>query len=168
MPHQEPGVDREALIDPVEILIERPPVPGARILHGAQRNSLHDSHHPLDIRGISGRQRRNRESAVAAQDGGHSVEHRRACGGVPQQLGVVVGVHIDEAGADHGTAEFDSLLSGFVGSTDHGDAPVTDRHICLERLLPGAVHNGGVSKDQIEHLSGLRESRRLRLRRRFL
>ena len=48
-PTRNPALTARPSIDPIQVLIERGPVPGARILHGAERNSLDDSHHPLDV-----------------------------------------------------------------------------------------------------------------------
>ena len=57
------------------------------------------------VRAISsrslGRRRGDREAAVAGDDGGDAVEARRRQRRVPEHLGVVVGVDVDEAGGDH-------------------------------------------------------------------
>ncbi len=58
-------------------------------------------HHPLDVVDVVGTERRDREAAVAADHGRHAVQRRRRQTGIPQHLGVVVRVHVDEARRDH-------------------------------------------------------------------
>ena len=61
---------------------------------------------------------------------GDPVEDRRAGRGIPQQLGVVVGVQVDEARADHQAGHVDHAIRP-ARSVDahHDDAPVADADV---------------------------------------
>ena len=79
---------------------ERLPLPVDALLERGQRHALDPRHHPAQVVGVAVAQRREREPAVAADDGGDAVHARRARGRVPQELRVVVRVRVDEAGGD--------------------------------------------------------------------
>ena len=72
-----------------------------------QRHALDDRHHASDVVGVARGQRGDGEPAVAPDHRRHAVEGRRSGGVVPEQLGVVVGVHIDEARADDRSVHID-------------------------------------------------------------
>ena len=85
----------------------RRPVPRHALLERLQRHALDPGQHPHQVVGIrrvdrtvTGRERRDREAAVAAHHGGHAVQRRRAQRRVPERLRVVVGVDVDEARRD--------------------------------------------------------------------
>src|SRR2546430_2163864 len=68
-------------------------------------------------------ERRDREAAVAAENGGDAVQRRRAGGRVPQQLGVVVRVDVDEPGAHDLAGAVDGPARGLIRRADQRDAP---------------------------------------------
>src|SRR5690606_19016987 len=87
--------------DRVEVLGEGGAVPGHA---GGQRLEVH----VLDVLQRAGAQlavlgpgRGDREAAVPGDHGGDAVEARRRQAGIPEHLGVVVGVDVDEAGRHH-------------------------------------------------------------------
>ncbi len=70
-----------------------------------------------------------REGTVAQQDRGDAVADRLAQAGVKQHLGVVVGVHVDEAGDDPLGRRVDDVgAAGLVQrlTRDRGDNAVAD------------------------------------------
>ena len=60
---------------------------------------------------VLGARRRDREPAVAGDDGGDAVEARRRERGVPEHLRVVVGVDVDEAGRDDAVAGVEDAIA---------------------------------------------------------
>ena len=71
MTAEEPGIDRDAaLVDPIEVVAERLPVPGHALLQRGQRDALDARHQPREVVDVLVGCRREREPAVAA-------EHRR-------------------------------------------------------------------------------------------
>ena len=77
-----------------------------------------------------------------------------------------MGVHVDESGADNRAV--DSSVSRPVSTTSPILAmrPSWIAMSASNEGLPGSVHHGGITKDEIKHVSFHRESRRLPLRRR--
>ena len=51
--------------------------------------------------------RRDAEATVTQHDRGHPQGWRRRCGGIPRELGIVVCVHVDDAGREHETTPVD-------------------------------------------------------------
>ena len=66
----------------------------------AQRHALDLGEQPPVVVGVAGVQRGEAEAAVAADHGRDAVHVRRRRERIPEQLGVVVGVEVDEARAD--------------------------------------------------------------------
>ena len=76
--------------------------------------------------------RREPEPAVADQHGGDAVPARHRAPRVPEDLAVVVRVHIDEAGSHDLPGGVDDLGAlGRVDAADRGDPPVLDRDVGL-------------------------------------
>ncbi len=98
---------------------------------------------------------------MAAEDRRDAVVARRADGAVPEHLGVVVCVHIDEAGAYDASTRVERLRRAFVDPTDCRDASVLDSDVTVYRRRAGAIDDAAVANNQIEHdlspMRGLRQ-----------
>ena len=110
----EPGVDADAPVEPVEVLAEALPVPVDPLLQGGERHALDPGHHAAQVVGVVGPERGQGEAAVAADDRGHAVDVGRGGERVPEELGVVVGVGVDEAGAHHQAGGVERVVRGVV------------------------------------------------------
>ncbi len=95
--HQEAGVDGRAPVEPCQPIAERRPLPVKTSAQRVERHALDPRQHPGEVVLLVGPGGRQREAAVAAEHRGDAVLHRRARGRVPEQLGVVVRVQVDEA-----------------------------------------------------------------------
>ena len=83
------------------------------------------------------------------------MEARRGGPGVPEDLGVVVGVGVDEAGADDlagGVVGLDGLGAGEVAGG--GDAPVGYAHVGRHAGCARAVDHRAAGNEQVEHGGG--------------
>ena len=112
MPDHEPGVDGDAPVEGGQVLAEGRPPPTDALLKGLEGHALDLGHHAAGVVGVLGAggvERGEGESAVAAGDGGDAVVHGGRGVRVPEELGVVVGVRIDEAG---GEDESGGVLAG--------------------------------------------------------
>ena len=123
----ERGVHGHPSVEPAEPLTEPVPVPGRPLLEGLDRDALDDGHQSAHVVGVAGRDRRDREAAVAADDGRDPVERRGGDGRVPEDLGVVVGVHVDEPRRDHHAGGVDRAASLVADRAHRDDAAVADR-----------------------------------------
>ena len=132
MADEEAGVDRDTAVEVAQPLAEGAPVPGQARLQRRERHALDPRHHPRDVVGVLRRQRGQREAAVPAEHGGHAVQRRGAGVGVPEELGVVVGVQVDEAGRHQQARGVDDRVgpraSPCVGA-DGDDAVALDDHV---------------------------------------
>ena len=108
----EPGVDAERAVEAVEVLGERLPLPVDALLEGGERHALDLGHHAAQVVGVVGMERREGEAAVAGHEGGHAVDVGRRGERVPEELGVVVGVRVDEAGAHDEAARIELVARG--------------------------------------------------------
>ena len=64
---------------------------------------------------------------------------------VPEDLGVVVGVQVDEAGRHvHAAGVDDAVRVGCVDPTDGGDPAVADRHVGADAWRTGTVEDEAV------------------------
>src|SRR5512142_1563634 len=79
---EEAGVQTDLALEAVEIFAEAPPAPRHRLLQRL------------------GRHRRDREAAEAAEHGGHAMEAGRAERRIPEDLGIIMGMDVDEARGD--------------------------------------------------------------------
>jgi hypothetical protein len=66
---------------------------------------------------------------------------------VPQHLGVVVGVQIDEAGGDDEPRAVDGLLGRLIGLADGDDAAVAHTDICGVAHSAGAIDDGATNEE---------------------
>ena len=102
-PTMKPGVDGDPPLERVQILPEAAPAPGRALLQRDQRHALDLGHHPARVVGVLGRSGFSGASVnpqLPAGDGGHPVVERGRGVRVPEQLGVVVRVRIDEPGRE--------------------------------------------------------------------
>ena len=76
-------------------------VHGTPCLERGQGHALDLGHHAADVVGVLGVDRGQGEPAVAADHRRHAVHVGRGGGRVPEELGVVVGVRVDDAGGHH-------------------------------------------------------------------
>ena len=122
----------EGLEAPVDALVEGVHRHAFDILEGA-----HDGVAMLRVRGG------HAESAVAHHDAAHPMPARGGQVAVPEDLGVVVGVDVDEPGSQCETVEIDHLgaLGGRqpTGSVDAGDALALDGHVGRPYRRAGTV-----------------------------
>ncbi len=149
--HQERRVDGEVAVEPVEILAVAGPVPRHPLLERSERHPLDLLHHASQVVDVLGMDRRQGEPAVAGDDAGHAVEVRRRRPGVPEQLGVVVGVGIDETGAHDHPLGVDGLGCVLGDVTDLDDAAVAHSDIGSTAGSSRAVDHRSTTNDEIQH-----------------
>ena len=68
---------------------------------------------------------------------------------IPEDLGVHVGVAIDEARCHHMAFGVDGLGTLFANAADHRNLAVRDAHIGVDGRCTGAVNDGTVLDHQI-------------------
>ena len=125
-PDQEAGVDAEAAVQRVEVLGEGGPVPRDALLQGGQGHALDLGHHPADVVGVLGVDRREGEPAVAADHGRHAVHVRGRGERVPEELRVVVRVRVDHPGCHDEAGGVELRASPARRPADGDDAAVAD------------------------------------------
>ena len=91
------------------------------------------------------------EAAVAADHRGDAVDVGRRGRRVPEELGVVVGVRVDDAGRDHQPGGVELGAAGSATSPDLDDAAVLDADVGLPGGTPGAVDDRAGSDHVVEH-----------------
>ena len=87
---------------------------------------------------VGGVGRCDREAAVAGHDRRHAVEARRRESRIPEDLGVVVRMDVDEAGSHDGARGVERLVPR-EPLPDFGDPPVAHEHVRCIRGAPGPV-----------------------------
>ena len=144
-------VHGDSALETVEELGEGLPLPVGAVLERGERHAFDLRHHAAEVVGVAVAERREREAAVAADHRGDAVHARRARGGIPHELRVVVRVRVDEAGSDDVAGGVD-LSGGFVvDRADRDDPPVTNADVGDAPGRPGAVDDGSASDDFVEH-----------------
>ena len=127
-------------LEGVEVLRDRLPVPDHALLHRLVGDGLgagHGQHRALTELGLD---RREAEAAVAQHQRRHAVPARGRAVGVPADLGVVVGVQVDEAGRHDQAVGVDGAVGRALGpAADLGDAAVLDPQVAPEPGHPRAV-----------------------------
>ena len=98
----------------------------------------------------SGPDRRDREAAVAGDHRGDAVERRRREVRVPEHLGVVVRVDVDEPGRDDVAGRVE-LAVAVEALADPDDAPVVDRHVGAPAGCSRAVDDRPPTDHQLSH-----------------
>ena len=157
---QEPGVRHQRAVEPIEEAARGGPVPRQADLQALERHTLHPGEHAHEVVGVVGPhggiggecQRGDGEAAVATDDGGDTVQRRRAEGGVPERLRVVVRVQVDEAGRHHQATRIDLVDRGLGEVADGDDATVADTDIGHPTGRTRAVDDRSPGDLQIEHV----------------
>ena len=100
---------------------------------------------------VLGARRCQRNPAIAGDHCRHSVKRRGRKRPVPQQLRVIMGVDVNEAGRDHPPLRVDLAPRGPVDLTDERNTPFADRDIAAARRSAGSVDQQAVADDQVIH-----------------
>ena len=145
------GVDCHPSVELVEPLAEGAPVPARAALQGGQGHAFDPRHHAHHVVGALVVEGCDREAAVAAEHGGDTVQRRRARGRVPEQLGVIVGVDVDEPRRDDQPGHVDAPGGRLVGRADGDDAAVADSHVAPAGRRAGPVDDVSAHEQQVEH-----------------
>ena len=82
--------------------------------------------------------------------------HRRAGGRVPEQLGVVVGVQVDETGRQRLSLSINGFRGHIINVANRHDPPVADTDVAAARGRACAVDDLGIADEQVEHEGLLR------------
>ena len=115
--------------------VEVPP----RVPHGAAFDDLHRGDFLKLVRGQQ-TCRKRRGPAVSDHLGGHALVRLGLAARVVEHGDVRVGVHVDEARADHPAGGVDRLATlGCRQVADRLDSPLRDRHVSPVRRRTGAV-----------------------------
>ena len=133
----------------VEIVGEAFPVPGQALAEHGEGNvlhPLHQPHQPVVVLRLAGGEA---DAAIAHDHAGDPMPGRRLHPLVPGGLAVVVGVDVDETGADQLAAGVDLLGAPAVHRADGDDAAVLDPDIGLAAGRARAVHQMAAAHDQI-------------------
>ena len=146
---QEAGVDGRAPVEPRQPVAERRPLPVKAGAQRVERHALDPRQHPREVVLLVGPRGRQREAAVAAEHRGDAVLHRRARGRVPEQLGVVVRVQVDEARRERLPLCVNGFRGLFVDVADGDDPPVTHADVAATGGRAGAVDDLSVADQQI-------------------
>src|SRR6185437_14850332 len=143
MTDHEAGVDGEFAVDAIQILAEGGPVPWHALLQALERHALHTREHGLQIGSVVGTtaQRGNAETAIATDDRGDSVMARRGESGIPERLGIVVRVDVNEAGRNDMTRGVDLLRCALTDVTYGDYATPDDGDVAGKAWLSRTVNN---------------------------
>ena len=147
------GVEADRTIQPIEIIAKALPVPRHRGFESLQRHAFDPRQHRREIFGRFGRQRRYRKAAKASQHRGHAMKAGGAERRVPEDLHVVMGVDIDEAGRNDPACRIDGLARFFAHFADCDDAPVPDADIAGKSWAARAIDDRAAGNLEIQHCS---------------
>ena len=132
----------------------RRPVPRHAVAQRLERHALDPGQHAHEVVAVGGvgRQRRDGEAAVARERGGDAVQRRRRERAVPEHLGVVVGVHVDEARRDHLAGGVDGGGAASASTrADLHDAVAVDADVGPAPRRAGAVDHVTAGDHDVEH-----------------
>jgi hypothetical protein len=116
--------------DAVQELRKGHPVPRHAGLHGGKRDCLDARHGEHGALAFGRPHRREAEAAVADHNRGDAVPARERAIGIPEQLGVVVGMQVDEARRHDQAAGVDDMVGvGGADVADLGDAAILDADV---------------------------------------
>ena len=105
------------------------------------------AHEELAVLGLAGGQG---VAAVAHDHGGSAVPRRAREQAVPHDLGVVVGMDVDEAGGDDGAFGVDDAPRRLVEPALGHDPPAADANVGAVAGEPAAVDHGPILDEQVE------------------
>ena len=142
-------VHAQVPLEAVQEAAEGAPVPVHTCRQGVGGHALHLDQHGGQVGGVRVvAQGGDAEAAVAHDHAGDSVMGRRRGVRVPEELGVVVGVGVNEAGAHDpvgGINRLDGL--GFSQVAHRRDAAVGDGHVGPEPRFARAVDHRATADD---------------------
>ena len=147
----EGGVDPEAPLQDVQERGKRIPVPGEALAEHVRRHPLDPGEELDQPVVVLARAGRDRVAAVAGDDRGDAVEAGGGGVGVEGELGIVVGVHVDDARHDDEAVGVDRP-PGAREAADVGDEAVADADVGAPHRKPRAVDDGPALDDGVEEL----------------
>ena len=134
----------------VDEVWERNPVPGHALFHRVVGDGLvasHAQHGPVLVLDAGGGET---EPAIAQGNGRHAVPPGQCAVGVPEYLGVVVGVKVNETrGHDQALGVQFTVRGAAVKTADLDDSPVFDGDVAHVTGCTGAVDDGPASDDDV-------------------
>ena len=135
----------------VEELREGLPAPLDAGLHGGAADvlgTLEVAHHEVGFLGATGRQC---EAAIAHDDRGHALEARAGADRIPEDLGVHVGVAVDEARRHDPALGVKRFLGGSaIDAADLGDLAVLHADIAAIARKSRSINDHAVLDDEVE------------------
>lgn len=138
-------------IDAVEEFGKGDPVPRQPGLHRRIGNRFHARHGQHRALAILGMHRGEAEAAVADYNRSDPVPTGNRTVGIPEQLGVIVGVKVDKSGRDNRAGCVDDALGSVARKPpDLGDLAVLDPDIGAEPRHPGPVDYQSIPDDRID------------------
>ena len=142
-------VDAQPAFQHGEVLRKTFPFPRDTSFEGLQRHALDLGEglgHVVPVLGADGRQG---VAAVAGNDGGHTVPGGRERQRVPAELGIVVGVRVDEAWGYDETVSIDRPMRAPPDAADVGDDAALDAHVGVDHRQARAVDDGAVLDNEV-------------------
>ena len=141
-------------VDRVEVLAVGLPVPGERVEDGVGRDVLDALHHRRERGPIVGAAGRERHAAVPHDHARDAVPAARRADRVPGDLGVEMGVDVDEAGRHEPALGIDLASTGRIDAAvvrvdDRDDHVTADGDVGDTARRAGSVHHGAVSNDDV-------------------
>ena len=148
MADQRAGIDAELVVEPVHVLREGLPidVDGAQHLHRDGFDIGQEFGHALFV---AAAHRRQRERAVAKDDGGGAVLRREGAQRVPRHLRVVVAVVVDETGRHRQAVGIDGACRRTGDLADFDDLAVLHGKVAAERRHPRTVDDAAITDQQV-------------------
>ena len=141
-----------AALDRRQVFGEGGEVPGDARLQGGDVHVLDVLQRARDQIAVLGVGGRNGEAAVAGHDRRDPVETRRGERGVPEDLGVVVGVDVDEPRGDDALAGVERAVTLQVAA-ELGDAPVGDADVGAHSGRSAPVDDRTATDDELIHVT---------------
>ncbi len=151
VPDVEGSVDADLAAHGLEELWEALEAVHGDALEGTGVHPLHPGEELDEPGGVAGLERSHGEPAVAGHHGGHAVIAARRAVRLEGELGVVVGVRVDDAWGHDPSGGVDHLGAvARVDEPDGGDAAVTDADIGGAAGQARSVHDRAVGDHQVE------------------
>src|SRR5262249_24060258 len=133
----------------VEVLAVTLPVPRHPGLETLQRHRLDLDEHACDILAVLGLAGRETEPTVGHEHTGEPVPATRRGPGVPEKLGVVVGMDVDESGGAYQPGGVDHFLGRTIYFAQRGDLTAGHTEVAAVTGQPRAVDEKTVLNQQI-------------------
>ena len=143
-------VDGDAALERVQVLPERPARPAEARPERLDRHALHARQHVREPGGVVGLGGREREAAVAGEDGGDAVPRRRRRRRLPVQLRIVVRMDVDESRRDDAPVGVDGARCALRHPADADDAAVAHGDVGAVGRHARAVDDPAAAYDEVE------------------